>query len=447
MASKEEMVLAVKAVHSKFFDRDKVQECLDIQKVLAQQGKEFGLMEILMKKGYLSARQLLYLKTGDGVGLDMANPKDQGLLEGYYLDRKIGQGGMATVYQGRRLDNGLICAVKVLFTHHAQNPRLVDGFLNEGGLLQRLQHDNVVRGFDTGHSNGFHYMALEYVEGVTVLGLLEKKGALSEELALHIILQVARALTYLASQNITHRDIKPGNMLIDASGRIKLCDLGFAKTSVPEGGQKEEETTCGTVQYISPEQATGRSDVDIRSDIYSLGATLYHLVVGEVPFSGSDSMEVMAKQLREGLSCQKVKTRNISRHLHYFLEKMMAKEREIRYENPGELIEDIERTVEGNKSLQFNPYGDTGSPHLAELAEVFRELGLPTVEESLAARRPRSDTRRNPLAPPERRRGTSRITKPEGQGPTRPRSEPGKAPVRRSSRLDKYLGRRRKDGE
>ncbi|MBI5369515.1 MAG: protein kinase, partial [Planctomycetes bacterium] len=132
------------------------------------------------------------------------------------------------------------------------------------------------------------------------------------------------------------------------------CDLGFAK---PIGVSEEEagESTCGTPQYMSPEQAKGAIDLDIRSDIYSLGATLFHMVTGDVPFKGTDNMEVMAKQVLEELKSSDVKNRKISRHMHYFIEKMMAKDKDLRYSSPREVVEEIESVVAGFKSLQFDP--------------------------------------------------------------------------------------------
>src|SRR5262249_47004838 len=134
---------------------------------------------------------------------------------------------------------------------------------------------------------------------------------------------------------------------------VKLCDLGFASTA--GGSDGESDTTVGTVAYISPEQARGRTDIDIRSDIYSLGVTLYHMVIGELPFQGSDDSEVLAKQILESLSSEELKGRGISDHLHYFIQKMMAKKREIRYADPAALISDISEHIRGKKTLTYNP--------------------------------------------------------------------------------------------
>ncbi|MDP7035536.1 MAG: serine/threonine-protein kinase [Planctomycetota bacterium] len=358
MATKAEMVLAVKAVQQGFTTQERVQECMDRQMALAEEGSKVNLVQILYNQKYLTRRQIIFLQSGDGVAFNLDKERDRCAIEGYTLLEKIGRGGMATVFLAERHSDGEQFAIKVLFPHHAENEAFVAGFENEGAMLCGLSHENLVRGVEVGRSGIFHYMALEYVKGESVQSMINSHGALPEELALAIILQVARVLDYLGSQDITHRDIKPDNMLINRDGQIKLCDLGFAKVITPEAAGIEDQT-CGTVQYISPEQARGRTDVDIRSDIYSLGATLYHLIVGEVPFSGEDRMEIMAKQVREGLSSPKLKNRrqDVARHTHYFIEKMMAKDREVRYQSPAEVIEDIEATVEGNRSLQFNPYG------------------------------------------------------------------------------------------
>ncbi len=430
MASREEMILAVKAVQNQFLTQDLVQQCMDIQRTLAERGKEISLIRIFEKKKLLDKHQLHFLQTGEGVSLDLSTPQGRKAIEGYLISRKIGQGGMATVYQARTSELRDLAALKILFPHHYGNKRFVEGFLNEAKLMYELQHENLVQGSDYGQSSGYYYMALEHVDGPSVQDMIDEEGRLSEEMALHVILQVARCLEYLGSKGITHRDIKPDNMLMTSSGQIKLCDLGFAK-GADSAGEGEEGITCGTVQYISPEQARGRSDVDIRSDIYSMGATLYHLVIGEVPFSGADGMEVMAKQVLEGLSSDKTKSGMISHHMHYFIEKMMAKEREIRYQSPRELIEDLEAVVEGHQALQFEP--DSVKKTLFSGEEPERE---------------RSGIRRS-----GRREGGRRQSRVDGKRAEtrrregRARSETSRRSSRRSQGRTSRLRLRRKDKE
>lgn len=389
MATKEEMVLLVKAVQNNFIGPQVAQQVLDIQKAYADQKKTISLVTILTKKQLLTPFQLRFITTGEGVSIDLANSAECSQIPGYEIFDKCGQGGMATVFTAYSdALKGDVVALKILFPHHYHNQRFVEGFLNEARLLSELDHPNLVRGYDYGKGGDLYYMALEFVDGQSVQDLLEQHGRLEEDLALHIILQVARALDYLGQIGITHRDIKPDNMLMNARGDLKLIDLGFAKDA---STADEAGVTCGTVQYISPEQARGRSDVDIRSDIYSLGATLYHLVIGEVPFSGADNMEVMAQQVLAELSSEKTKGGVISHHMHYFIEKMMAKERDIRYQSPREIIDDIESVVSGNRELSFKPDQDPSSGSsfdiLGDLGSNGRKRGGSSARNTESSRR------------------------------------------------------------
>jgi serine/threonine-protein kinase len=220
----------------------------------------------------------------------------------------------------------------------------------------KFDHVNIVRGYDNGMANTLYYLAMEYIEGKSVQNMIDEGGSLKEEQALDIILQIARALAYIQEQGIVHRDVKPDNVLMTPDGVVKLCDLGFAK---PLGGHvagaATEDVTCGTPQYMSPEQAQGEAALDIRSDIYALGATLYHMALGTLPFKGTDNMEIMAKQVLESLDSAEVKSRKISKHMHYFIERMMSKDKDFRYQSPQEMVEDIETQMEGWRTLQFNP--------------------------------------------------------------------------------------------
>ena len=198
---------------------------------------------------------------------------------------------------------------------------------------------------------------MELVRGKTLLEHLNAKKTFGEDAALAIIVDVAKALDYLRSRGIVHRDIKPGNLMIGEAGEVKLIDLGFAQKQdeARAADKKPSDSTVGTVHYLSPEQARGEEDLDVRSDIYALGVTLFHLTVGDLPFRGDAPSEVVRKHVLEELSSPALKSRGISPHLHYFIQKMMAKEREIRYESPQALVRDIEKTVAGKKSLEFKP--------------------------------------------------------------------------------------------
>jgi len=349
MATEKEMKLLVEAMKAGLIMPDKIQEGLDIQKSLSEQGKNVPILNILVKKSFLSR------KAAECMVLDhkLSSAEEGGgfqPIKGYTIQKVLGKGGVARVFLAEKKADGTPVALKIMHPLQNLNDLFVERFVNEARLLKQFDSEFIVQGLDYGESNHLYYLAMEVLEGESVQDRLDRQKILDEDTALYIIVQVAKALEYCQGQGILHRDIKPDNIMITRQGEVKLCDLGFAKPI--EGSAGEEDTTCGTPQYISPEQARGFSDVDIRADIYSLGATLYHMAVGDVPFGEDDSMEVMAKQILEDLS---TKNRNISMHMQYFLEKMMAKEREIRYQSARELIEDIESQIKGKKTLVFDP--------------------------------------------------------------------------------------------
>ena len=272
-------------------------------------------------------------------------------IPGYEFLGLAGRGGTAYVVHARHRKSGEDVAIKVLLPELEDLPEASRAFQREAKLLCELRHENVVQGQRFGRFEGHTLLLMEWVPGRSLLQRLRDGETFDEDTALGIVLQVARGLQFLSDSGIVHRDIKPDNILLTDEHEVKLIDLGFATS----GPADDSETTVGTAAYISPEQASGKGDLDVRSDIYSLGATLYQLVVGELPFSGEDNQELLARHILESLSSEVLKSRRISPHMHYFIEKMMAKDRAIRYQSPVELIEDIEQQIAGKKSARFNP--------------------------------------------------------------------------------------------
>ncbi|MHC5065903.1 MAG: serine/threonine-protein kinase [Planctomycetota bacterium] len=262
-----------------------------------------------------------------------ARPK----LSRYELGELLGEGGEARVFRARDRKGGEECALKILRPELSKDPAVVKRFIAESKLLQDLESPHIVRGPRVAREGKVIFAAMEVIDGVCLLDRLDRDGALEEEEVLEIIAQVAAALEHLHSRGLVHRDVKPGNIMLAADGCAKLIDLGFAVG----GDAGATETTAGTVHYISPEQARGQSDLDVRADIYSLGATLYHLVTGSLPFSGADSDEVLAKQVLASLSGERIREMDLSPQMHFFIEKMMAKDKAIRFQRPAELIEEI----------------------------------------------------------------------------------------------------------
>jgi serine/threonine-protein kinase len=271
-------------------------------------------------------------------------------LPGYEILARAGTGGTADVFQARESATGRVVALKVLKPEAARHEPTRKSFIAEARMLERLRHDGLVRCFGVARSGNQFFSRLEYIEGATVLELLDRQERFREEEALRIALSVAEALRYLGENGVVHRDVKPGNIMLGKDGRVVLIDLGFA---TPEAARGADDSSVGTVAYLSPEQARGGASADIRSDIYSLGISLFHIVVGRLPFQGSDDREVLRKQVMESLSSPELKGRGISAHVHYFIEKMVAKDLSARYQSWNELIDDIRAQLAGRADLDF----------------------------------------------------------------------------------------------
>ncbi|MHC4606462.1 MAG: serine/threonine-protein kinase [Planctomycetota bacterium] len=277
-------------------------------------------------------------------------------VPGYPIVGKLGTGGTSTVFLAEDKKNERPkVALKILKPQLSKNENAKKRFLREAELLTKYEHSNLLKGYAYGSSGPLTYLVLEYLEGETVLDVINRENGLEERVALAILVEAAKVLGYLHGRGILHRDIKPDNLFLTKDNRVVLCDLGFAVPIPSRAGGVADEiegTTSGTVAYMSPEQARGLADLDPRSDIYSLGATLYHMVMGEVPFSGDDSYDVMAKQVLEALSSSDIKNRRISTHVHYFIERMMSKDKKLRYATPEELVEDVRTQIAGFDSLR-----------------------------------------------------------------------------------------------
>jgi len=326
------------------------------------------------------------------------NPNEP--IPGIRISGKLGVGGTATVFLADDIRGNRKVALKIMHPSLAKDEKAVRRFQRESTLLVSFDHPNLVKGFTQGMMGPLPYLVMECLDGESAQETLDREKHLSEAHALEIIQEAAKAIDYMQSKKIIHRDIKPGNIYLLKDGRIKVIDLGFAQEMGTTLAPGEEETTSGTVQYMSPEQARGQLDLDVRADIYSLGATLYHMVMGETPFSGSDSVEVMAKQVMEALSSAGMKNKRISKHMHYFIERMMSKDKDLRYSTPRELAEDINEQIDGFRSLEYRP--EEGE---RQASTIMRAMNSDEGE-------PRPPTRRMPPPP-----STTRRIQPPGQQP------------------------------
>lgn len=274
-------------------------------------------------------------------------------LPGYQIQKRLGVGGTATVWKALELKTRRTHALKVLRPEMAANPSELKAFVEEARLLERLNLPGLVRGFGVARAGKTVFARLEWVDGTTLLERLDAVGPFDEQDALAIVLSVARTLAALEAEGIVHRDLKPGNIMVAGEGkqrRVVLIDLGFAAAS---GAAGKAGAGTGTVAYLSPEEARGGATADSRSDIYSLGASLFQLVVGRLPFESTDDREILRMQVMESLSSPELKGRGFTPHLYYFIEKMMAKEASHRYQSWSALIEDIAAQIEGREGLDF----------------------------------------------------------------------------------------------
>jgi serine/threonine-protein kinase len=269
-----------------------------------------------------------------------------GRLGGFQLLGKLGQGGMGVVYKARQESMDRLVALKVLPRHLAEDKSFIDRFLREARAAGRLAHQNIVAGIDAGFADGYYYLAMEYVEGRSLGDRLNSDGPLGEVEVVGICAQLCEALAHAHGAGLIHRDIKPENVLVTAQGRAKLCDLGLARAGGEEMRVTMAGAAVGTPHYVSPEQVRGE-EPDARSDIYSLGCTMYHLVSGVAPFDGPNPMAVMQMHLNSEARPLSEAAPKVSRALSAVVAKMMARERGDRYQSAAELLADLRRLAEG----------------------------------------------------------------------------------------------------
>ncbi len=275
-------------------------------------------------------------------------------IPGYEIIDRLGKGSMGMVYKARQTSVDRIVAVKVLLDALASNKEFIKRFEREAKIAAKLSHNNIVNAIDAGEVDGHHYFVMEFVEGKTIKDELDGGLIYDEKEASRIVLAVAEALKHAHQRGLIHRDIKPENIIVTKEGGVKLADLGLARLTADEKwAMAEAGMAIGTPYYISPEQVRGQVDVDIRSDIYSLGASFYHMVTGQVPFSGETPTEVMQKHIDKNLQAippDHINTR-LSSGSGEVIETMMARNRENRYRDPDDLIIDLNRLLEGEPPI------------------------------------------------------------------------------------------------
>jgi len=361
-APSEESQFGRLVVERKLVTPEEVRSAVARRKELMGQGHKLSLSEVMVQQGYLTRSQVKRLS----VPLDDTLTRRAQQIPGFQILGKLGAGAMATVFKARQLSLDRIVAVKVLPRRMSDNREFVERFYKEGRAAAQLNHNNIVQAIDVGEAGGYHYFVMEYVEGHTVYDELAKGKAFNEDEALRIVVQIARALQHAHERGFIHRDVKPKNIIITPDGVAKLADMGLAREATDvQTAMAEAGRAYGTPYYIAPEQIRGEVDIDFRSDIYSLGATFYHMVTGRVPYDGPTPSAVMHKHLKEPLIPPDHINTQLSAGIGELVEVMMAKRRQERYQNTQDLLLDLEAVSHGTPPLQARQRYD---------AELLEEL-------------------------------------------------------------------------
>ena len=259
----------------------------------------------------------------------------------YAVLSKIGAGGMADVYKGRDQMLNRYVAIKVLKKQYKEDENFVRKFRSEAQAAAGLIHPNIVNVYDVGEDRGINYMVMELVEGITLKEYIERKGRLSHKETISIAIQMCSGIGAAHASGIIHRDIKPQNIIISKDGKVKVTDFGIAKAIT---SNTVSTNAMGSVHYTSPEQARGGFS-DQRSDIYSIGITLFEMVTGQVPFDGETTVEVAMKHLQQEITPPSELVPDIPYSLEQIILKCTQKSSERRYESTGALIQDLKHSL------------------------------------------------------------------------------------------------------
>jgi serine/threonine-protein kinase len=312
-----------------------------VNAVLAQVG-DHPLMEALVESGAITAQQVQELRQ------EHQRRTHSRLVGDFEVLGRIGKGGMASVFRAIEKSTGRRVALKVISARFADRRPFVDRFLREAKSASAVSHPNLVGCYAYGEWHGRVYMVLEYVSSGTAATLAESEGGrLSEARALRLARDGAHGLEALYQAGLIHRDIKPANIFIDHLGNAKLADFGLARTVSQDDRLTQAGTVMGTPSYMAPEQIRAQDDIDIRADIYALGASLYQLVTGVTPFTGGTPYEVMANVLNAPLADPRQHLPDLSPEGAAIILRAMAYRREDRYQEPRALAEDLEAALAG----------------------------------------------------------------------------------------------------
>src|SRR5688500_5256273 len=353
--------------------RTEIEFCREQQKQ-ASDPNQRSLADLLVEHQFITVNQAKRIRKS-------LEDRKGSQIPGYQLIGKLGKGAMATVYKARQISLDRVVAVKVLPKKLSENPEFVERFYKEGKAAARLSHNNIVQAIDVNMApDGYHYFVMEYVEGKTLYDIMQPPPVgegrnFSEAEALDIMIQIADALVHAHRRSLIHRDVKPKNILLTKEKIAKLTDLGLARATDDKGAAESEAGKAyGTPYYISPEQIRGDLDIDFRADIYSLGATMYHLVTGRPPFEADSPSAVMHKHLRQPLKPPDHVNESLSAGISEIIEVAMAKNRDERYASTEDMLEDLRAVRRGESPTHAKRVASLDS--LAQLEEKGKTVDI-----------------------------------------------------------------------
>ncbi len=283
-----------------------------------------------------------------------------GMLIGYRYEvlEKIGTGGMSDVYKAKDQKLNRLVAVKVLKQEFSENRNFVSKFRVEAQAAAGLMHPNIVNVYDVGEENGIHYIVMELVEGITLKKYIEKKVRLTTKEAISIAIQVSMGIEAAHNNHIIHRDIKPQNIIISKEGKVKVTDFGIAKAA---SSNTITSNVMGSVHYTSPEQARGGFS-DEKSDIYSMGITMFEMLTGRVPYNGDTTVSIAIRHIQDPMPSLRDFVPEIPVSVENIVMKCTQKSPDRRYQNMGDMIKDLKQSLINPDAViaQIDTADDTG---------------------------------------------------------------------------------------
>jgi serine/threonine-protein kinase len=260
-------------------------------------------------------------------------------IKGYRIDKRLGAGGMGDVYRAQQISLDRPVALKILPPHLAEDEEFIERFVVEARAAGKLSHQNIVAAVDIGESNGRYFFVMELIQGPTLQQMIQREGAIEEARALDIARQIARGLRHACRQGLIHRDIKPANIMFTPENVAKICDFGLARDIHADATQAEPGIVQSSPAYASPEQSRGRQDLDPRTDMYSLGVTLFEMLTGKRPFAADRPADLLKKHATEAPPEPRNLNPEITPAANQLVLRLLKKKPEQRFESYDELLE------------------------------------------------------------------------------------------------------------